>query len=94
MGRNDAADAGAVGIGDLEQSAVDHSDGSAHTVTLWNTAISEKRTTYTLKSKGGSAVYYLSADGKLLFANRSSPAPDVPAVIPYDAATGREAFAK
>jgi eukaryotic-like serine/threonine-protein kinase len=73
----------------LYSAAIAHRDAALHTVTLWDAQNCEMRSSYPLKSKGGTAVYHLSRDGLVLFANRSAPPPDELMIIPYEAATGQ-----
>jgi eukaryotic-like serine/threonine-protein kinase len=73
----------------LFSAGCDHKNGTEHVVTLWNTRTWEKRTSYTLKSRGSEAVYHLSSDGGILLGNRSRLQPGTPVAI-YHALTGKD----
>jgi WD40 repeat protein len=73
----------------LFSAGCDHKQGTEHTVTLWNTRTWEKRTSYALKSRGGQAVYHLSADGGILMGNRPTVQNGAP-VAAYHALTGKD----
>jgi len=68
----------------------DHSQGTVHQVTVWNTRDWGKRKSYDLKSRGGQAVYHLSADGGVLFGNRSSAIGGSLPVSAYRALSGEQ----
>lgn len=73
----------------LFSAGCDHKQGTDHIVTLWNARTWEKRTSYALKSRGGQAVYHLSADGGILLGNRPALQNGAP-VAAYHALTGKD----
>jgi hypothetical protein len=72
--------------------AHDCTDGRWHEVSRWNTRTGERLATASLGSRGGWAIFHLSADGKKLYSMTADPAEAM--VHVYDADTLKEQFLK